>query len=312
VKPVLLRRAATLTLSALLLTSLTACGDDAGEGAEGAERLDSVTIEGEVGSAPKVTWEDQMSADKVEVETLIEGDGADVAEGDVLSIHYWIGNGFTERKSYSSYDEGGAPEQITVDDQLTPVFAEAFDDAKIGSRVAVTASAEEAFGEAGNAQLGLAPKDTVLVIIDVIEEYVPPAPVEPPASKLPDPVFEKGEPVRFDFKGVAKPKPDGELLRTVLKEGTGKLVTTEMTVTANYLGQVYGADGPFDESYSKKPVPFALTGVVGGWTYGLSGLKVGTRVLLQIPPDLGYGAQDKENIPPNSTLYFIVDIISAK
>lgn len=310
----LLRRAATLTVSALLLTSLAACGDDdAGEGAEGAERLESVTVEGKVGSAPKVTWEDQMAADEIEVETLVEGDGAEVADGDQLNIHYWIGNGFTEEKAYSSYDEGGAPQQLTVDDQLSPIFADAFDDANIGDRIAVTASAEEAFGPTGNAQLRIGNKDSVLVIIDVIEVYEPPKPVETPASKLPDPIFKKGEPVGFDFKGVAKPKAEGgELLRSVLKEGTGKLVTQEMTVTANYLGQVYEGDKPFDESYSKKPVPFALNQVVQGWTYGLSGVKVGSRVLLQIPPELGYGEQEQPNIPAGSTLYFIVDIISAK
>nr|WP_246415950.1 FKBP-type peptidyl-prolyl cis-trans isomerase [Nocardioides luti] len=85
-----------------------------------------------------------------------------------------------------------------------------------------------------------------------------------------------------------------------------------MTVTANYLGQVYGAKKPFDESYSKKPVPFSLAQVVQGWTAGLTGVKVGSRVLLQIPPGLGYGAQEQANIPANSTLYFVVDIISAK
>lgn len=308
----LLRRAATLTLSALLLTSLAACGDDTKEASDGAERLDSVTVEGEVGSAPNVTWEDQMSAGDIEVETLVEGDGAEVANGDQLNIHYWIGNGFTEKKAYSSYDEGGAPQQITVDDQLSPIFADAFDGAQIGDRIAVTSSSEEAFGEAGNTELGFANKDSVLVIIDVIEEYEQPKPVETPAAKLPKPVIEKGEPVSFDFTGVAKPNPEGELLRTVLEEGKGKTVTTAMTVTANYLGQVYDGDKPFDESYSKKPVPFALSEVVQGWTYGLSGLKVGTRVLLQIPPDLGYGAQEQANIPANSTLYFIVDIISAK
>jgi peptidylprolyl isomerase len=52
--------------------------------------------------------------------------------------------------------------------------------------------------------------------------------------------------------------------------------------------------------------------VVPGWTYGLTGLKVGTRVLLQIPPALGYGAQAQEGIPAESTLYFVVDIVSAK
>lgn len=308
----LLRRAATLTLSALLLTSLAACGDDSAEEEEGAERLESVSIEGEVGAAPEVSWKDQMSADEIEAETLVEGDGAEVADGDQLNIHYWIGNGFTEREAYSSYEDGGEPQQITVDDQLSPVFADAFEGAQIGDRIAVTGSATAAFGEVGNPDLGFAPQDTVLVIIDVIEEYVPPKPVDTPAAKLPKPVFEKGEPVGFDFTGIAKPKPEGQLLRSVLKEGTGKVVTTEMTIKADYLGQVYQGDKPFDESFSKEPAEFALTGVVEGWTYGLSGLKVGTRVLLQIPPDLGYGAQDKEGIPPNSTLYFVVDIVSAK
>ena len=41
-------------------------------------------------------------------------------------------------------------------------------------------------------------------------------------------------------------------------------------------------------------------------------MKVGSRVLLAIPPDLGYGAQEQPNIPANSTLYFVVDIVSAK
>lgn len=308
----LLRRAATLTLSVLLMTSLAACGDDSPKAADGAERLESVTIEGEVGTAPEVTWKDQMTAGEIEAEILVEGDGAEVTEGDELNIHYWIGNGFTEREAFSSYEDEGEPQKITVDDQLSPVFAEAFDGARIGDRIAVSGSAEDAFGETGNTELGFAPQDTVLVIIDVIEEFQPPKPVDAPAAKLPKPVFEKGEPVGLDFTGVAKPKPEGQLLRSVLQEGTGEVVTTDMTISADYLGQVYDGDKPFDESYSKKPVEFALSGVVQGWTYGLSGLKVGSRVLLQIPPELGYGEQDQENIPANSTLYFIVDIVSAK
>ena len=193
------------------------------------------------------------------------------------------------------------------------MFKDAILGQTIGSRIAVTASAEDAFGEAGNPQLGIGNKDTVLIIVDLMEMYTPPKPKEVPESQMPGVIEEKGEPVGLDFKGLPEPKADGDLLRSIVKEGTGETVTTDMTVTANYLGQVYDAKEPFDESFSKDPVPFALTGVVKGWTYGLTGVKVGSRVLLQIPPDLGYGA-DTSNpaIPPNSTLYFVVDIISAK
>ena len=40
--------------------------------------------------------------------------------------------------------------------------------------------------------------------------------------------------------------------------------------------------------------------------------RVGSRVLLQIPPALGYGKEGQgEDIPPNSTLYFVIDVLAA-
>ena len=305
-----LRRPAILLLPVLLLASLTACGNEE-SGASTLVGLDAVTIAGDLGSAPKVTWKGEMSADKIEVSTLTTGDGEEVQDGDEVSTNIWIGNGFTQQKAFSTYDQG-QPENITLDENLTPAFADALKGATIGSRVAVTASSEEAFGATGNPQLGIGNKDTVLIIIDLMEMYTPPKPVDVPTSKVPGLILEKGEPVGLDFKGLPEPKADGDLLRSIVKEGKGKTVTSSMTVTANYLGQVYGAKVPFDESYSKKPVPFSLTGVVQGWTLGLSGVKVGSRVLLEIPPALGYGSQSQSNIPANSTLYFVVDIISAK
>ena len=42
------------------------------------------------------------------------------------------------------------------------------------------------------------------------------------------------------------------------------------------------------------------------------GQTVGSRVMLGIPPKLGYGKQGSgEAIPPNSTLYFVIDILAA-
>ena len=41
------------------------------------------------------------------------------------------------------------------------------------------------------------------------------------------------------------------------------------------------------------------------------GVPVGSRVLLVIPPDLAYGDEKKDKIPPNSTLTFVVDVLAA-
>ena len=84
-------------------------------------------------------------------------------------------------------------------------------------------------------------------------------------------------------------------------------------MTVNYLGETYQAKEPFDESYSATPLTSALSGLIQGWSIGLDGVKVGSRVLLQIPPAYGYGEQGSgESIPPNSTLWFVIDVVSVK
>jgi peptidylprolyl isomerase len=306
-----LRRLPAVLLPLLLAASLVACGSDSSDGDSSDAALHGITISGDLGSEPKVDWNGKLETDKTETTVVDEGDGDEIGDGDQVQAYLWIGNGFTQEKAYSDYDNG-QPETVTASSDLSPVFKDAVLGQKIGSRVAVTTTAEEAFGASGNPNLGIANKDTVLIIVDLVKPYVAPKPKDVPSSQLPKVVEKGGTVTGLDFTGVKKPDPQGDLLRSVIKHGHGKTVTQDMTVTANYLGEVYDAKKPFDESYSKKPVPFSLQQVVKGWTYGLSGLKVGDRVVLQIPPDLGYGAQGQDGIPANSTLYFVVDIISAK
>jgi len=305
------RRPVLVALPALLLAALTACGDDTAT-EDGLKGFDAVSISGDFGTAPEVEWKGRLDSDKTETEVVTEGDGEEVEDGDRLDVNVWIGNGFTQEEAYSTYGKDGAPETFTLNDQLSPIFKDALVGQTIGSRVAVAAPSADVFGPEGNPEMGIGNEDGVLLVLDLMEMYQPPEPKEVSPSKLPKIVEKGGEPTGLDFDGVAKPPADGDLLRAVLKEGKGKAVTTDMTVTVDYLGAVYDGKAPFDESYSKEPASFELTGVVEGWTYGLDGLKVGSRVLLQIPPSLGYGEQEQQAIPANSTLYFVVDIKSAE
>lgn len=312
----MLRRASrplALITTALLALGLTACGGEKTEGLgdKTVKGWDAVTVSGDAGTAPKVDWKGKMAeVSTTQTKTLDEGDGATVAKGGKVWAYIWIGNGFTQKQAYSDYDNK-QPEELTADaTSLSPVFAKLLTGAKIGSRVAAIANAREVFGEAGNPSLGVANEDPLLLLVDIVAPAVD-KPTDVAPSKMPKLLQRRGKPSGFDFTGIAKPQQYGDFLRTTLKRGTGTTVTSDMTVKVNYLGVVYGGKKPFDESYSKKPAEFGLDGVVKGWTYGLTGVKVGSRVLLQIPPLLGYGGQAQAAIPANSTLYFVVDVLSA-
>jgi len=114
---------------------------------------------------------------------------------------------------------------------------------------------------------------------------------------------------------VTLPCADGKLRSAVLIQGTGATVKKGQSITVNYLGQVYQAKQPFDESYTKEPATFGIgTGqVIPGWDKTLVGQKVGSRVILAIPPQEGYGkqGQPQAGIKGTDTLYFVVDILGA-
>ncbi|MDP9173590.1 MAG: FKBP-type peptidyl-prolyl cis-trans isomerase [Planctomycetota bacterium] len=105
------------------------------------------------------------------------------------------------------------------------------------------------------------------------------------------------------------------LMITDVKEGSGTAAVAGDNVTVNYTGTF--KDGKkFDSSYDRnQPFTFALGAhqVIAGWDEGVAGMKPGGMRKLVIPAALGYGAGGTPDgsIPPDTTLYFDVELISA-
>jgi peptidylprolyl isomerase len=95
--------------------------------------------------------------------------------------------------------------------------------------------------------------------------------------------------------------------------GNGKVATKTSGVTVNYVGVLYKNGKQFDASWDNGQ-PFTTTlgqgQVIKGWDQGIPGMKVGGRRELIIPPNLAYGPQKQAKIPANSTLVFVVDLLS--
>tara|TARA_Y100001968_G_scaffold326123_1_gene368598 strand:- start:1026 stop:1625 length:600 start_codon:yes stop_codon:yes gene_type:complete len=95
-----------------------------------------------------------------------------------------------------------------------------------------------------------------------------------------------------------------------IKVGDGLEASGGKEVSVNYVGTL--EDGKeFDSSYGRSPFSFTLGAgqVIKGWDEGVSGMKVGGKRKLIIPPDLGYGRNGIGPIPPNSTLIFEVELL---
>lgn len=309
-------RSLLLLLMPALLVGLAACGSaSSSPTASGGNLLDAVTITGPVGQKPQVEWKGTLKATSVQTTTLTKGKGDTVNDGDQVSAQIWIGNGTSKKEAYSTYDQGGA-QLLTLNSQLAPLFSDAIKGATVGSRIAVTAPASKLVGPSGNTQLGIKGTDPLLVLIDLISKPKPPlSGPKGKAEKAPSwapSIIEKG--TKVSGLGFSKtPKPDGKLHSAVLIQGTGATVKKGQTITVNYLGDTYKATKPFDESYTKTPASFGIgTGqVIAGWDKTLVGKKVGSRVILEIPPAEGYGKSGSPSvgIKGTDTLYFVVDIL---
>jgi FKBP-type peptidyl-prolyl cis-trans isomerase len=97
------------------------------------------------------------------------------------------------------------------------------------------------------------------------------------------------------------------------KVGEGAEVKPGATVTVHYTGWLTNGK-QFDSSVARgETISFSLNQVIQGWQVGIPGMKPGGVRRLKIPSEMGYGARGAgRDIPPNATLIFEVELISAK
>ena len=110
-------------------------------------------------------------------------------------------------------------------------------------------------------------------------------------------------------------KPAKTLESTVLVEGDGPTVKKGDLLVADYLGETFANTKVFDNSYDRKvpaAFPIGVGKVITGWDKVLVGAKVGSRVLMSVPPKQGYGKKGNEQagIKGTDTLVFVVDLIA--
>ena len=110
-------------------------------------------------------------------------------------------------------------------------------------------------------------------------------------------------------------KTSSGLLYKFEKENNSQKPSNGNKVKVHYKGMLL--DGTvFDSSFKRnQPIEFTLGigQVIKGWDEGISLLGIGDKASFIIPSDLAYGASGAGGvIPPNATLFFEVELISAE
>ncbi|MFF5036371.1 FKBP-type peptidyl-prolyl cis-trans isomerase [Nocardia salmonicida] len=105
--------------------------------------------------------------------------------------------------------------------------------------------------------------------------------------------------------------PPKSLIVKDLVAGNGPGAAAGQPLTMNYELVTWSDKQVLDSSFQRGK-PFGLTlgagQVIQGWDEGLIGVQQGTRRLLIVPPNLGYG-EGGNGVPPNETLVFVTDAV---
>ena len=100
------------------------------------------------------------------------------------------------------------------------------------------------------------------------------------------------------------------------KVGTGAVAVPGKLVYVHYTGWLYenGSKGKEFDSSRRRGIPFDFPlgagMVIPGWDEGVSGMQVGGKRTLIIPPVAAYGdAGAGADIPPGATLIFEIELV---
>mgnify|MGYP006276162105 FL=1 len=96
----------------------------------------------------------------------------------------------------------------------------------------------------------------------------------------------------------------------IVTPGTGAAPTVCSNVTIYYKGSLL--NGSIFDQTTNSASTFPLSRLIVGWQYGLPLIKPGGKIILYLPPSLGYGAAGSPpTIPANSSLIFEISLVAA-
>lgn len=331
-----MRRRSLLIAVPAGLAALAACGDDKSDSGKASETaspsepetsaapspkivegpLPAITAGTKFGEKPTVAKGSGDPSKDLAVKTVIAGGGRTIAENDFIVAHY-LGQVWSTAKVFdNSYDRKEPLAIQLAQGTIIDGWRYGLVGKKTGSRVQMAVPPTWGYGEQGNAQAGIKGTDTLVFVVDVQDTFNAKSSAKG-TDVAQDNIDLPKVGTNTDGKAPSVEVPDAQapkkLVANYVIEGDGEKVGAEDSVLVQYKGVLWDGGKEFDSTYGRGQLTsFSLQQVVKGWAQGLTGKKVGSRVLIVIPPELGYGDNPPQGsgIQKDSTLVFSVDILA--
>ncbi|MER6525091.1 FKBP-type peptidyl-prolyl cis-trans isomerase [Streptomyces sp. NPDC001508] len=282
--------------------------------------LPAITAGAKFGEKPTVAKGSGEPSKDLAVKTVIAGGGRTVAENDFVQAHY-LGQIWKSAKVFdNSYDRKSPLVLQLAEGSVIDGWRYALTGKKVGSRVLMAVPPTWGYGASGNAQAGIKGTDTLVFVVDLVDVFNSKSSARGKEVPQTDAALPKvgtntdGNAPSVDIPKSAAP---GRLVSEYVLEGDGAALKADQTILCQFRGVVWDGGKTFEQTYgSGRLSQFSLQQmqqVVKGLSQGLTGKKVGSRVLVVVPPDLAYGDTPPSGdvIKKGSTLVFSVDILAA-
>ncbi|MCX4821911.1 FKBP-type peptidyl-prolyl cis-trans isomerase [Streptomyces sp. NBC_01142] len=308
------RLAGLLVVPLLLLTAACGSDDKDSDSTSSKSELPAITAGAKFGEKPTLAKGEGDPPKELKVEVLSEGDGAKTKKGDALQVNY-LGQTWVSDKPFDNSFDRKQPLDLTLGaGDVIPGWEKGLEGQKVGSRIEMSIPPDLGYGSQAKGDQ-IPANSTLVFVVDILK-----------ATTLP--VSAKGTEVAQDNIDLPKvgtntdgkapsvtfPKsdPPTKLVSNYILESKGDALNATDSAVVRYEAYLWKGGKKFDSTYQAgKTQTFPLAQVtLKGLKDGLVGKKVGSRVLLVIPPDQGFGDKETQGIPKNSTLVFVVDVLA--
>ncbi len=274
-------------------TAVPAKATSAPTGSASAENA-TVTSTPSVTPTPIVLEGAKTTASGLQYLEEVAGTGAAPKVGDIITMQYifTLPDGTELANTYTNNQPATT---VWGTKRMLPGWEEGVGLMKAGGKAKLVLPPDLAFGAAGS---GIVPANSpVLVEVELLSVKNPPNPTAVTEDQL--------------------TKTTTGLQYYDITKGDGAEAAKNSNVTTSYTVWVKTDTGYsyIDQSSEGSPVNFVVGRgdvVFPGWEEGVTGMKVGGKRLLVIPPALGMGAQGNSLIPPDATMVMEVNLLDAK